>query len=67
LTVAAAFFHALSTFFRVYVIRGTMWDGKIGFVFACIQALYNWFRYLKAWEIKHGIAPMPGMKDFMSQ
>jgi glycosyltransferase involved in cell wall biosynthesis len=67
LTVAAAFFHALSTFARVYVLRGAMWDGKIGFVFACIQALYNWFRYLKAWEIKQGIAPMPGMKDFMSQ
>lgn len=65
LTVATAFFHAVSTFFRVYVARGAMWDGKIGFVFACLQALYNWFRYLKAWEIKKGIAPMPEMKDFM--
>ncbi len=65
LTVAAAFFHAASTFFRVYVMRGAMWDGRIGFVFASVQALFNWFRYLKAWEIKKGIAPMPGMKDFM--
>lgn len=67
LTVGAACFHAVSTFFRVYVRRGAMWDGKIGFVFACVQAMYNWFRYLKAWEIKQGIAPMPEMKDFMSQ
>lgn len=65
ITVAMAFIHAVSTFFRTYLIRGAIWDGRIGFVFACIQALYNWFRYLKAWEIKKGIAPMPGLKDFM--
>jgi glycosyltransferase involved in cell wall biosynthesis len=64
-SVAAACLHAGSTFFRMYFIRGAIWDGKIGFVFACVQALFNWFRYLKAWEIKKGIAPMPAMKDFM--
>jgi glycosyltransferase involved in cell wall biosynthesis len=65
ITVAMAFIHAFSTFFRTYLIRGAIWDGRLGLVFACIQALYNWFRYLKAWEIKKGIAPMPGLKDFM--
>lgn len=67
ITVSAAFIHAFATFLRVYFIKSAILDGRTGLVFACTQAMFNWFRYLKAWEIKQGIAPMPSMKEFMTQ
>ena len=66
INIFSAFVHTFSTFMRIYFVRGAILDGKIGFIFACTQSMFNWFKYLKAWEIKKGIAQMPSMNEFMT-
>jgi glycosyltransferase involved in cell wall biosynthesis len=64
ISIFSAGAHAFSTFFRIYFAKGAILDGQIGFIFACVQSLFNWFRYLKAWEIRSGISPLPKPEDY---
>ncbi|NQT25166.1 glycosyltransferase family 2 protein [candidate division KSB1 bacterium] len=67
ISVFSAGVHTLSTFLRVYFAKGAILDGLIGFIFACMQAQFNWFRYVKAWEIRKGIAKLPETEDYKTK
>ncbi len=46
-----AFFRALWAFFRMYVIKLGILDGKYGFVLAINSAYYVFLKYSKVWEL----------------
>jgi glycosyltransferase involved in cell wall biosynthesis len=47
-----AMMKSLWAFFRTYILRLGVLDGKMGFVLACSNAHETWYRYLKIWLLE---------------
>lgn len=48
-TFMSGIFHGLWTFFRTYILRAGILDGREGFLLAAANAEGTYYRYMKAW------------------
>ena len=57
-------FRPVLRWFYMYFVLGGIWDGRAGFTWCTLQALYEYMIVLKAWEIEN--LPVPTLDDTLA-